>query len=165
MEIIHAPEPYTIGNASIFLAGSIEMGSCVDWQEEFPNGLTRRALNSNLTILNPRRKDFQPNAVQSINNPYFREQVEWEMEAIENCDILFMNLIPDTKSPISMMELGFILGRDTKEHLFVVCPKTFWRRGNVEIMLNTFAPNGLNHLYDSYSDAMEDLNRLLNRIL
>ncbi len=57
---------------SIFLAGSIEMGKAEDWQTQLTNLLT------GVRVFNPRRDDWDPSWTQSITNPNFKEQVEWE---------------------------------------------------------------------------------------
>ena len=59
-----------------------------------------------VTILNPRRDDWDNSWTQSINNPQFREQVEWELEAMEKADIIAMYFDKSTKSPITLLELG-----------------------------------------------------------
>ena len=72
---------------SIFLAGSIENNLAWDWQK-----VVEKALENftNLTIYNPRRDDWNPNWVQSMNNKDFNDQVNWELEMLEKSDIIFM---------------------------------------------------------------------------
>jgi len=62
--------------------------------------------------------------------------VDWELDQLWRSDITFFYFEPDTKSPITLMELGFMAGRGCGEvfPVIVVCPEGFWRRGNVEIM-------------------------------
>lgn len=54
----------------VFLAGSIEMGKAEDWQAEVV-----KMLPVGYTFLNPRRPDFNPDWVQSDEDPRFIEQV------------------------------------------------------------------------------------------
>lgn len=42
-----------------------------------------------------------------------------------------MNLIPETMSPISMMEFGLYA---QSKKLVVYCPNGFWRKGNIDVM-------------------------------
>lgn len=118
----------------IFLAGSIEMGKAENWQQttiaEF-----EKISAENIQIFNPRRDSFDPNLEQSFENPVFNQQVTWELKALEKADIIIMNLLPETKSPISLLELGL---HASKGKLRVCCPKDFWRRGNVEIVCDMF---------------------------
>lgn len=124
--IIKAPDPLQPG-PSIFLAGSIEMGAANDWQSHVEQGLAR----SDLLIFNPRRDDWDAGWVQSIENPQFREQVEWELAALEQASIVAMYLDPATKSPISLLEFG-LFARSGK--VIICCPDGFWRKGNVDIV-------------------------------
>lgn len=115
------------GKFTIFLAGSIEMGKAIDWQTSMIDTLS----GYNINILNPRRPDWDSSWVQSIDNPNFREQVEWELRCLSMSDLILMYLQPETMSPISMLELGLYAhtGR-----LVVCCPDGFWRKGNIDIV-------------------------------
>jgi hypothetical protein len=130
-KIIKAPTPLQNG-FSVFLAGSIEMGGAENWQARVEVALS----GTDITILNPRRDEWDGSWVQSIDNPQFREQVEWELEAQEHADIIVMYLAPSTQSPISLLELG-LFGRTGK--LIVCCPDGFWRKGNVDIVCARYA--------------------------
>ena len=132
MRIIKAPEKiqYKIGEELIFLAGSIEMGSADNWQKR-----VTEKLSGNVVILNPRRDDWDSSWEQSINNPQFKEQVEWELEAMEKAHIILLYFDPNTKSPISLLELG-LFARTGK--LIVCCPNGFWRKGNVDIVCERY---------------------------
>jgi len=130
MEVLKAPTRWGnehLNKKKVFLAGSIEMGKAEDWQETVTQALS----DLDIVILNPRRDDWDVSAEQSIDNEYFREQVEWELDAQDQCDLIVMYFDPNTKSPITLLELGMFLqtGR-----LLVCCPQGYWRRGNVEIV-------------------------------
>lgn len=111
----------------VFLAGSIEMGTAENWQEKTEQELAKRMI----PVFNPRRDDWDSSWVQSINNPSFRRQVEWELNALDQAYRIILYLSPGTKSPISLLELG-LFAQSGK--LLVCCPESFWRRGNVEIV-------------------------------
>ena len=115
------------GNISIFLAGSIELGNAVEWQQALINEFK----DSNITFLNPRRNDWDSTWEQSINNKQFSEQVNWELDSLESADHIVLYLDPNTKSPISLLELGL---HATGGKLIVCCPDGFWRKGNVDIV-------------------------------
>ena len=118
------------GNA-VFLAGSIDMGSAENWQNQLADLLDR----ANLTVLNPRRDDWDSTWEQSITNPKFREQVKWELAALSQADVIAMYFCPGTKSPITLLELGLYAG---SRKLLVCCPEGFWRKGNVEIICDEY---------------------------
>jgi hypothetical protein len=110
---------------SIFLAGSIEMGSAEDWQTTLGKFFVDKGYN----VFNPRRIDWDSSWVQTYTNPQFYQQVHWELNALDKADQIIMYLDPATKSPISLMELG--LHANSKK-LVVICPEGFYRKGNVE---------------------------------
>jgi len=116
----------------IFLAGSIEAGKAEQWQERIVRAMSGV---SNLVILNPRRDDWDGSWEQRADNPQFFEQVSWELDMLDAADIVVMYLAPDTKSPISLLELG-LYARSGK--LKVCCPTGFWRRGNVEMVCKRY---------------------------
>jgi hypothetical protein len=125
--IIKPPGKIPAVGFSIFTAGSIEMGKAVDWQTRISEALK----NFDVTILNPRRDDWDSSWTPSITNPQFREQVEWELSAQQRADLIVMYFDPATKSPISLLELG-LFGPTGK--MIVYCPEGFWRKGNVDIV-------------------------------
>lgn len=116
---------------SIFLAGSIEMGVAENWQDKIAD-----ALKYELVILfNPRRDDWDASWEQSIKNPNFVEQVEWELDMLNAADWIVMYFDPNTKSPISLLELGL---HAKSGKLIVCCPDGFWRKGNVEVICQRY---------------------------
>lgn len=143
-----------ISGPIIFLAGSIEMGNAELWQDKVSSALSEYEC----TILNPRRDDWDSSWEQTIKNDNFREQVEWELSSLDMSDIIFFYFDPNTKSPISLMELGKYI--DEGKKLFVVCPDGFWRKGNVEIICNKYNQELYNDL-DVALDAM--INYIANK--
>ena len=55
--------------------------------------------------------------------------------AQEHATLIAMYFDPQTKAPITLLELG-LLARSGK--LVVCCPTGFWRKGNVEIVCQRF---------------------------
>jgi hypothetical protein len=115
----------------IFLAGSIEQGTAEKWQEKVVEAL----LDMNVLLLNPRRETWDASWDENKDNNEFRAQVEWELDALARANYIVMNFDPDTKSPISLLELG--LYADSGK-LLVVCPEHFWRKGNVDIVCEKY---------------------------
>ena len=111
----------------MFLAGSIEMGLAERWQDRFEAALSQ----VDVTILNPRRAAWDTSWAQSIDNPEFRAQVEWELAAQERASLIAMYFAPATKAPITLLELG-LFARSGR--LVVCCPDGYWRKGNVEVV-------------------------------
>jgi hypothetical protein len=129
VRILKPPTPLVLagGERSVFLAGSIEMGRAEPWQAAIEQALA----DAPITLLNPRRDEWDASWEQSITNPPFREQVEWELEAQERASLIAMYFAPTTQAPVTLLELG-LFARSGK--LLVCCPTGFWRRGNVEVV-------------------------------
>lgn len=119
-------------SVTIFLAGSIEMGSAEDWQVKVEDAF--KNLGS-ITFYNPRRDDWDASWTQTETTKEFNGQVNWELNHLEKADIIFMYFDPNTKSPISLLELGLYA---SKGNLIVCCPEGFWRKGNVDIVCNRY---------------------------
>ena len=115
----------------MFLAGSIEMGAAEDWQARLI-----AALPEDVIALNPRRVDWDATWRQSIDEPRFRAQVEWELDALDRAGLIAMWFAPDTRAPITLLELG-LHARSGK--LVVGCPDGYWRKGNIEVVCARFA--------------------------
>lgn len=120
------------GFISMFLAGSIEMGTAEDWQAKVQNIFEK----TDIVLYNPRRDNWDSSWEQSIDNPNFKEQVTWELDHIEKSDYVVIYLDPKTKSPISLLELGVLT--KTPNKVLVCCPKGFWRKGNVEVVCDRY---------------------------
>ncbi|OCL06557.1 hypothetical protein AOQ84DRAFT_296783 [Glonium stellatum] len=125
------PHVPTLRNRSIFLAGSIEMGKAIQWQRSMEEVLSPY----DLTLLNPRRGNWDASLVQDISCGEFRGQVEWELDCLDACTAIVMYFDPRSKAPISLLELG-LYARSGR--LLVCCPVGFWRRGNVQIVCERF---------------------------
>ena len=127
MNEIKAPEPFkNAKHACIFLAGSIEMGTAEPWQENF----VQEFQDYDVTFLNPRRTDWDSSWVQEKSNPEFSEQVNWELDALNFADYVVFYFDKNTKSPITLMELGLY----AHKKCIVCCPTGFYRKGNVDIV-------------------------------
>jgi hypothetical protein len=108
------------------------MGAAEDWQSVIPELFKDR---NTLTFLNPRRDDWDFSWEQKESNPQFSKQVNWEMNMLDLCDVIFMYFSPETKSPISLLELGLYAN---SKKMIVCCPDEFWRKGNVDIVCSRY---------------------------
>jgi len=121
-----------IQGVSIFLAGSIEQGDASKWQDELLCGYSP---SSFVTVFNPRRDDWDSSWKSEMSFDPFREQVNWELDYLDQTDVIAMYFDPETKSPISLLELGLYCSTG---RMVVCCPHGFWRRGNVEIVCRRY---------------------------
>lgn len=145
---VKAPGDYRMHRhlPTVFLAGSIEMGVADMWQERVTAALEGR----NILVLNPRRDNWDSSWRQSIDHPQFREQVEWELNGIDDAKVIIFYFAPDTKSPITLLELG-MQATSHPEKMIVCCPEGFWRKGNVDIVCNRFRIHQVDTLDDMIS--------------
>lgn len=152
MRTYTAPELPLIGlnDKTVFLGGSIEMGVAEQWQEDFVEAC--KILPNNWVLLNPRRKQWDSSWLQSIENPHFYQQVDWEMTYLGRATYRLFYFAPGTISPITLLELGkYGNGWDT----FVVCPEGYERKGNVDM----FCHHHQIPVYKNLSHVVEQLKK------
>ena len=135
---------------TVFLAGTIEMGKSEDWQSI----VQERLKDLPVTFFNPRRDSWDSSWEQRETNQQFNHQVNWEMNKLNEADIIFMNLLVDSKSPISLLEIGL---NATSKKMIICCPPEFYRRGNVEIVCSRFGVP----IYNKFEEAVGSLISLI----
>ena len=131
------------GCTTVFLAGTIDMGNSIDWQAEAVRLLEQSG--GRYLVFNPRQKEWHPEREGEMDY-----QVNWELEHLEKADIILMNFLPDSKSPITLLELGLFAGGGK---LRVICPEQFYRYDNVRITCGRYGVP----MFDSISSALETL--------
>ena len=149
-KIIKPPSPLQPG-FSVFLAGSIALGSAGPWQAF----LEEQFAGMDILILNPRRDNWDSSWIQSKATPQFREQVEWELNALEQANVIAMYFEPNTQSPVSLLELG-LFARSGK--IVVCCPDGFWRKGNVDIVCERYGVKQVDSLKDLLNHVIHIAN-------
>jgi hypothetical protein len=125
---VQAPNKYTPkkGYKTIFLAGSIG-GVKKKWQAEVVKSLSDKPF----IFFNPFRDDYQKDLDQTIDNPQFCEQVNWELDMLDKADMIIFYFDPETDAPITLLEFG---KHSSSGKLVVCCPEGFWRKGNVDVV-------------------------------
>jgi hypothetical protein len=128
--IIKAPEylspvEYAFYKKKIFLAGTIDMGNSIDWQE-----LVSSNINDDVLICNPRRPDWDSSWKQTKEDPQFVAQVNWELFHLEKADWIVLYLAPGSQSPISLLEFGLHI---KSGKVLLCCPDGFYRKGNIDV--------------------------------
>ena len=122
------------------------MGVAENWQTR----VARDMADYDVVLLNPRRDDWDSSWRQSIDDPQFNQQVTWELDGIDDSDIVIFYFDPNTKSPITLMELGIVANKQWGSVL-VCCPDGFWRKGNVEMVCDRYGFP----LINTYEEMME----------
>ena len=135
---VKAPNPLdlTYEQYRIFLGGSIEMGVAEHWQERLATALGGHP--DSVVLLNPRRDDWDSSWVQDPTpGTQFHEQVSWELLHQEYSSLAVYYFDPNTKSPITLLELG-AFGLQDPDATVVCCSTTFWRYGNVAVFCERY---------------------------
>lgn len=137
------------------------MNTAERWQDK----LKERLKHLDFVALNPRRDDWDSAITQSADDPRFSEQVNWELDGLQCADIVAFYFDPNTKSPVTLLELGLIAGDLNPESPYdfqraiVCCPQGFWRRGNIEIVCER---HGIT-LVDNFEAFVDTLSRWIQR--
>ncbi len=154
-KVIQAPFHAWREDTSVFLAGSIDMGTAINWQPKVIEAIEDRA-KCNVTVYNPRRDDWDSNWKQTKSDPKFKEQVRWELQKMDDAGFIFMYISGESKAPISLLEFGRIHAKYPNKLIICVEPE-FYRRGNIEVMCeHSNIP-----LFDNLEEAIERLLYLL----
>ena len=155
MEIFQAPNPYPKDKKfTIFMGGTIEENKAEEWQKE----LISKLESYDIRILNPRRDAWDNTQIQSIKNPYFKTQVDWELDGLERADLIVIYLQPKTYSPISLLEIGM---NCNSYNIVVCCPDGFWRKGNVEVVCERYDIPLVESLEDLENFIIEELESII----
>lgn len=148
---VKAPGKYDAAKRyTVFLAGAIDQGKAVDWQEKVSQAFAKL----NILILNPRRDDWDDSWDQSADNPQFRQQVAWELDALAAADMVIFVFTKDSKAPITFLEFGlFAPMKDA-----VVCAEDgFYRQGNLDIVAGRYHVP----MYHDLDEMIGDLQTVL----
>ena len=151
--IIEAPnEVYSIenkNNIKLFLAGGIT--NCSDWQSYVVS-----ELNSieNLTVYNPRRKNFP------INNPKAaEEQITWEFIHLVDSTIILFWFAKGSLNPIVLFEYG-AHGIFSNRPIIVGTDPEYERKEDVIIQTKLGRPKQVIH--SSIQDMIEEVKYILS---
>lgn len=154
--VVKAPDAYPKQGYKIFLGGVIDMGQGEPWHETVIDALA----GYDVTVVSPKRDEWDPSWEQSLDNEKFVEQVEWELEAQESADLrlyVFASSSKEakkSKAPITLMELGL----HAQDKTIVCCPEGYYRKGNVEIVCRWFGIP----VYQSLDELLADLTASLD---
>lgn len=105
---------------TIFLAGTIDMGNSENWQAALVE--TFSSSEGRYILYNPRRDTF-------TSTPEEMEyQVNWELDHLEKSQIIIMNILGSSNSPVTLLEMGLFM---KSGKLLVACEPDYYRHTNV----------------------------------
>lgn len=154
--VIKAPNPVPYdGKVTVFLGGSIDMGVAEDWQTRLSKDLSY--FGDHVVLVNPRRDDWDSSWEQDPTpGTQFHEQVSWELYHQEHANAMLYYFAADSKSPITLLELG-LFGNLDPESVLVCCPKQFYRYGNVKMVCDRYGIE----MVETYDDMLIALSAAL----
>lgn len=126
----------------IFLAGSMDVNVTNTWRNSIVNELYNTYDFFDPTIDNH----------DNLTDTQMRNHILWELKALELSDIVLLNLLPESKSPISLIELGMYVKTNK---LIVVCPEEFYTSRYLEELCSYYKVD----LYKSLLDFLNDFIR------
>ncbi len=115
----------------LYLAGTTDFGSAEnDWQGKFIDGLVKLSdpLKGLLLIKNVNWIIFNPKALPtndmgpSLENPEFVNNIRWRLMAQDQADMIFLNILKKSVSPIPVLEFGSMV---TSGKLVVRCSEEY----------------------------------------
>lgn len=136
---------YYNGQPSIFLAGGIT--KCRNWQQDAITYFS----DTNLTIFNPRRDDFDV-----TNKDMEREQITWEYNKLRFVSLIVFWFSNETVQPITLFELGSALERQKsgKQKVYVGVDPQYVRKNDVIIQ----------SYLEKQKEIYDDLHKMCNYI-
>lgn len=150
MKLITPPDTSAASNTSIFLAGSIDMGRAVNWQDQIVNALS----DDDVTIFNPRREDWDASWIEDISDENFSIQVNWELNNLKRADLVVFYFDPDGRAPITLLELGLCI---TTKNCLICCPDGYWKKGNIQVVCDKFSVP----LFESFDELVVALKHTI----
>jgi hypothetical protein len=146
-QVVTAPDVIPSNTRTVFLAGAIDMGDAENWQQEVIKAFKS---DTSITLVNPRRNEFTEDMED--------EQILWELEALDQANIILMWFPKSAEAPVSFLELGLYL-RSGK--LFVGVEQGFYRQRNIELTSQRYRNSvyySLNELIDAVRNKLADTN-------
>jgi hypothetical protein len=126
MIVVEAPSRYhnRPGYPTLFIAGGIT--GAEDWHAK----LLEELKDESLVVFNPKRKNFD-----TSDEEVEVQQITWEFLHIAKANAISFWFPPQTLCPITLFELGSVLGEKTSKTVFVGCDPLYARIRDVKIQV------------------------------
>lgn len=125
-----------------FLAGSMDFNESNSWRQKI-----MQEMKHLVHFLDPTRIEHN-----DFSDSQMKEHIEWELDALNISDKIILNFKEDSKSPISLLELGMYV---KSSKLVVVCPSKFYQRRYINVLCNKYNTP----FFDSFDEAIEYLKK------
>ena len=115
----------SVTKPTVFLAGSIDLELEGNWRNEIVE-----ELKDDYHFFDPTRKEHN-----QMGNFEMQDHIKWELDALNMSNKILLNFLPDSKSPVSLIELGLYM---MSSKLIVVCPKSFYKRRYIKTLCQKY---------------------------
>lgn len=126
----------------LFLAGTMASGEVGNWRSEVILGLGNR-----FNYLDPTNKNHNKLKATQMQN-----HIGWELEALKRADKIILNFLPESLSPISLVELCIYVASNK---LIVLCPKGFYKNRYINILCKKYNTP----YFDKLSDSLDFIKK------
>lgn len=109
----------------MFLAGSMDYKTTNSWRDHVTS-----VLKDSYVILDPTHKNHD-----NLNEEDMKSHIQWELDALAMADNILLNFLPESSSPISLVELGLYV---SSNKMIVVCPEEFYKSKYVYTLCETY---------------------------
>lgn len=109
----------------VFLAGSIDLNLDGNWRQEVTDQVGDKVHFIDPTI----------SGHDAMDDLQMENHINWELDMLNLADKVFLNFLPESKSPISLIELG-MYARTSK--LIVVCPNAFFKSRYIKTLCKKY---------------------------
>ncbi|TYA78616.1 nucleoside 2-deoxyribosyltransferase domain-containing protein [Seonamhaeicola marinus] len=109
----------------VFLAGSIDLNLDGNWREQVIN-----LIGDKVHFIDPTISGHD-----AMNDLQMESHINWELDMLDLADKVFLNFLEESKSPISLVELGMYT-RTSK--LIVVCPNAFYKSRYIKTLCKKY---------------------------
>ncbi len=160
----------------LYLAGTMDFSQAnTDWQTKFIEGLTKcvdpyRGLlmykNTQWIIFNPHVLPQNGSMPPNLDNPEFVATMGWRMSMMDMADVVFVNIMNKSKSPIPILELGSLISsgklvvRCGEEHMIYSQIRLYCEKYQVPLLTGKTSVKDVLLAMGAYTQKFRDLQSL-----
>lgn len=165
----------TNDSIKLYLGGTMDFGSSNnDWQQKFIEGLTKLTdplkgllmyKNTSWIIFNPHVPPQNPLA-PTLDNPEFVSTMQWRMQMMDISDVVFINIMNKSTSPIPILEFGSLLTsgkmvvRCGEQHQIYSQIRLYCEKYNVPLLTGKTSVKDVLLAMGSYTQKFQELQSL-----
>ena len=132
--VLRPPKPISaVKDAfSVFFSSTAEINSFLPWQ----NLILKELIDEEIVCFNPFRNawDLAWEEVDDYEDKY-KNQVLWELQALDQANLIVMYFCSNVKAPVSLLEFGL---QAKSGKLLICCAKDFWRKKFIDVVCKQY---------------------------